>query len=86
MSKWEYRILEIEKVSSRLELLSLDNDRIETDKRTPDLFYAEHGFNLYAYLNAAGQEGWEMVGCSPAERTVEEQNFIEFLIFLKRPT
>jgi hypothetical protein len=82
MSNWEYRILEILKSSSRLELRSVDGRSIEERSRpTPD----KNGFDLHTYLNAVGQECWEMVGCSPAEGTGEELNFITFLIFLKRP-
>jgi len=83
MSTWEFRILEIKKVSSRLELLSVDG--VAYKDISPSMFRTEDVFDLHAYLNAAGQEGWEMVGCSPAEGTSEELNFIVFLIFLKRP-
>ena len=84
MTKWEYRIMEISKVDSRLELLSVDGKLIERSEKPRLHFYMDGVFDLYACLNAVGQEGWEMQGCSPAKGSAGEQNHIVFLIFMKR--
>ena len=77
MQKWEY-----------MKLWVTDQKVLQVnDQKVGDygFFSGAKGPPLHEYLNHVGQEGWEVVGLSPATDCGERGGSVVIIVILKRP-
>ena len=89
ITQWEYRIVEAEAnygPDSKLEVMKVDeSEDLAITRREGGGFFGEnvYRYDLLAYLNLAGKEGWEVVGVSPIAEGYRSGH--EIVVVLKRP-